>query len=215
MHFSSYAHVKRIFDILWAVTGLLLSTLPLSCMAAAVKATSKGPFLFRQVRIGRNGDPFVCYKVRTMNEDAPQCPTAKLSNSAEFITPVGAFLRNHSLDELTQLINVLRGEMSVIGPRPLIPEERELHRIRTEKGVYALRPGISGLSQISGRDELSDKRKARLDAVYLNNASFWLDFSILAHTFLCLHHNGEKSQPSPLSKKKHLRKKVGKVSFFS
>ncbi|MBR2952252.1 MAG: sugar transferase [Clostridia bacterium] len=214
MHFS-YARIKRVLDIVYASAGLLLSAVPLSCIAAAVKATSKGPFIFRQIRIGRNGIPFVCYKVRTMKNGAPQCPAAKLQNRASFITPIGAFLRNHSLDELTQFANVLRGEMSVIGPRPLIPEERELHRLRTEKGVYTLRPGISGLSQISGRDDLPDKRKARLDAIYLENASLWLDFAILARTMRCLHHETKNRTPLHANKlRKHTKKRANSLFFI-
>lgn len=201
MRFSSYTHLKRAFDILCASSGLCLTVLPLFCMAGAVKASSKGPFIFRQVRIGRNGTPFVCYKVRTMKQGTPQCPAAKLREQKSYVTPIGAFLRGHSLDELTQLVNVLRGDMSVIGPRPLIPEERELHRIRTENGVYTLRPGLSGLSQINGRDDLSDRRKAQLDAIYFENASLWLDFAILARTFRCLRH-----APTRASLKKTHRK---------
>lgn len=188
MHFSSYTRCKRILDIIYASSGIFLSIIPMTCIAAAVKATSKGPFIFRQVRIGQNGTPFVCYKIRTMKNGTPQCPSAKLCNRASCMTPIGSFLRSHSLDELTQFFNVLRGDMSVIGPRPLIPQERDLHRMRTEKGVYSLRPGISGLSQINGRDDLTDRLKARLDAIYLENASLWLDFAILARTLRCLRH---------------------------
>ena len=214
MHFSSYTRIKRVLDIIYASAGLMLSTLPLSCIAIAVKATSEGPFLFRQTRIGQNGAPFVCYKVRTMKNETPQCPSAKLKNCTEYLTPVGSFLRNHSLDELTHLFHVLRGDMSVIGPRPLIPEERELHRIRTEKGVYAMRPGISGLSQINGRDDLSDRRKAMLDTIYLENASLWLDFTILIRTFLCLRHGTSRSPRALRSNTENSAKKRAKSLFF-
>ena len=188
MRFSDYARFKRTLDILISSIGLCLASLPLFCMVGAVKASSTGPFIFRQVRIGRNGVPFVCYKVRTMRVGTPQRSAAKLRDRESYVTPVGSYLRCHSLDEITQLLNVLRGDMSLVGPRPLIPEERELHRLRTENGVYSMRPGLSGLSQINGRNELSDKRKAHLDAVYLQNASLWLDFAILGRTLHCLRH---------------------------
>lgn len=179
---------KRLFDVTGAAIGLCLLSLPLAGCVVAIRMTSRSTGLFRQVRIGRDGRPFVCYKLRTMRADAPSCAAARLTNPQSYVTPLGAILRRISLDEAPQLYNILRGDMSFVGPRPLIPEERELHRLRQENGVYRMRPGLSGLSQISGRDTLPDERKARLDAVYADAASPMLDLSILWKTLGCIRH---------------------------
>jgi len=185
---QAYRISKRTFDLLYASLGLLVSLLPLSAVALTVKITSKGPILFRQNRIGREGKSFTCYKIRTMHHGTPQCAASKLGDPSRFLTPIGALLRDYSIDEMAQLLNVLRGDMSLVGPRPLIPEEREVHRIRAEHGIYTMRPGISGLSQIIGRDGMSDRRKAELDTLYAQNASFWLDLAIIKRTLRCIHH---------------------------
>ncbi len=188
MRTRSYLICKRGFDIVYAAAALAFSAVPMVSMALAVRLTSSGPALFRQVRIGRDGLPFVCYKIRTMREGTPSCAAAKLQNADAYTTRVGRILRRYSLDETAQLINILRGDMSLIGPRPLIPAEREMHRMRAEGGVYAMRPGLSGLAQIHGRDTLSDRKKARLDTLYTDNASIWLDAAILSRTFRCIYH---------------------------
>ncbi len=187
MH-SSYAYAKRGFDILISAAGLCLLALPMASCALAIKLTSPGPVLLHQTRIGRNGVPFICRKFRTMHRNTPLCAAAHLPRPSHYITPLGRILRRYSFDETAQLLNVLRGDMSLIGPRPLIPQERELHRLRAQQGVYALRPGISGLSQIRGRDTLSSADKAAWDAAYAACASLSLDAAIFTHTLRCIRH---------------------------
>jgi O-antigen biosynthesis protein WbqP len=179
----TYMAVKRVLDLILSFTALIVCALPMALISLLIRADSPGKAVFRQTRIGRNGKPFSCYKFRTMRNDAPHHRSKKeLENADEYITRVGRFLRAFSLDELPQLCNIVRGEMSFIGPRPLIPEETEVHELRTEYGVYQLRPGISGYAQINGRDLISDRRKAELDRDYLENFSLWTDIKILFGT---------------------------------
>lgn len=178
-----YHTYKRILDVIFA--GMLLVVLsPLFIgIACYIRWDSKDPILFRQVRIGRNSQPFVIYKFRTMlTETPPSTATARLRHAHRYITPTGRFLRQTSLDELPQLFNVLKGDMSFVGPRPVIPEERYLLRLRRRYGADRVRPGITGLAQIRGRDELAPLPKARYDALYADTCSFSLDLMILRTT---------------------------------
>lgn len=180
-----YTWLKRGLDILFSFLLILLLALPMGGIALLIACTSKGGFLFRQERVGKGGIPFICYKFRTMRQDAPDdCPSAELTDRARWVTPVGAFLRKTSLDELPQLFNVLRGEMSLVGPRPLIPRERTVHEMRRRYGADRLRPGITGLSQICGRDLLDDRRKAAYDAKYVRRMCLGEDARILTVTLL-------------------------------
>lgn len=182
-HFILYNSVKRIFDFLLALFALIPAGIPMAFIALLIKLTSRGPALFRQIRIGKNGVKFYCYKFRSMYIDAPaSCATSELSCADSYITPIGAILRKTSLDELPQLINILKGEMSFIGPRPLIPEEEYIHSERKRLGVYNLRPGISGLAQINGRDLVRPAEKVRLDFEYLTDFGFKEDVKILFRT---------------------------------
>lgn len=175
---------KRILDLVFSVILLVFLSLPMLVIAVIIRSESEGGAIFKQKRIGRRGRVFTCYKFRTMYIDAPSnCPTIKLKNSAKYITRVGAFLRRSSLDELPQLFNVIKGDMSIIGPRPLICEETEIHARRMDNGVYALRPGITGVSQINGRNLLCDEEKLRGDIYYLENVRMRLDIKILFRTF--------------------------------
>ncbi len=187
MH-PAYARTKRCLDLVFAAAGLCVLALPMAGCALAIKLTSRGPVLLRQTRIGKDGIPFLCCKFRTMSIDAPLCAAARLANPHRYVTPIGRFLRRYSFDETAQLLNVLRGDMSLIGPRPLIPDEREIHRLRTQTGVYALRPGMSGLSQIRGRDTMSAVSKAAWDQAYTACASFSLDAAIFTRTLHCIRH---------------------------
>lgn len=208
-HFIRYSIIKRILDFVFALISLAVAAVPMLFIAVAVKATSKGPAVFRQKRIGRNSVPFNCLKFRTMFTSAPaSCATCELKKAESFITPLGKILRKTSLDEVPQLINVLRGEMSFIGPRPLIPEEKAVHEAREKAGVYNLRPGISGYAQVHGRDYVSCDEKAALDAHYLHNFGFGTDVRILFDTVrgvLCakdihegqVEESSEKNLPSP------------------
>ena len=156
-------------------------------IALAIKLTTTGSVIFKQTRIGADGKRFVCYKFRTMTPDAPsQLSTAEFTDSALYVTPIGRFLRKTSLDELPQLFNVLSGDMSLVGPRPLIESESDMHRRRAEMGVYSLRPGITGLAQISGRDTICDEEKLRYDAEYLSSLCFSSDMKIIMGTFINL-----------------------------
>ena len=186
------ATLKRTFDV--ALAGLLLVlTSPIWLLVAiAVKTTSKGPLLFRQVRVGRRSKPFTLFKFRTMVADADQqleglrassdapAPLFKLRNDTR-VTKVGRRLRRWSLDELPQLWNVLRGDMSLVGPRPPLPAEVEEYEI-WHRDRLEVRPGITGLWQVSGRSELSFDDYVRLDLFYIENWSPAFDLYLLAKT---------------------------------
>lgn len=181
---SLYPVIKRILDIFFSLWLIILLLLPMGVIAAAIALTSSGGVLFCQERIGVGGKSFVCLKFRTMYTFAPRsCPKSRLEAAERYITPVGRFLRRTSLDELPQLFNVLMGDMSLVGPRPLVEEEGEIHALRRRCGVYELRPGITGLAQISGRDDVSDIEKVRLDARYARGLSLRTDVDIIIGTF--------------------------------
>lgn len=178
-----YLALKRIFDVSAAYILLMILYVPMLFISISIKMTSRGPIIFKQVRIGERGRPFVCYKFRTMSTDAPpNMSTAEFADAERYITAVGGFLRKTSLDELPQLFNVLGGDMSFVGPRPLIPAEKEVHEKRNELGVYEARPGITGLAQIMGRDMLSDGEKVGYDAKYVSNIRFTSDAKIIFRT---------------------------------
>lgn len=182
--FWRYDKLKRALDLFFALLLLLLAAIPCGLISLLIRLTSPGPAFFKQTRIGRGGKPFFCYKFRTMYTDAPQyCATPDFQDADSFITPVGKFLRKTSLDELPQLFNVIRGDMSFIGPRPLIPEEKGIHEERMKRGVYLLRPGISGLAQINGRDRVDAETKVKYDEEYLHHISFFFDAKIVFGTF--------------------------------
>jgi O-antigen biosynthesis protein WbqP len=174
--------MKRTFDF-FASALLLVLVAPLWILVgAAIRATSPGPALFRTRRVGRYNELFTMYKFRTMRIDTPQVATHLLENPDTFLTPIGAFLRRTSLDELPQLLNVLRGEMSLVGPRPALFNQHDLVSLRTQQGVHRLVPGITGWAQVNGRDELPLQTKVALDAEYLARRNLLLDLGILART---------------------------------
>ena len=174
--------MKRIFDLLVAL-GLMLILAPLFLLVVlAVRLTSNGPVLFRTQRVGKGNKLFTMYKFRTMRTDTPQVATHLLKEPDQFLTPIGKFLRRTSLDELPQLINVLHGEMSLVGPRPALFNQDDLIALRTAGGVDALTPGITGWAQVNGRDELPIPEKVKLDEWYMRNRSFWLDLKIVGMT---------------------------------
>jgi len=175
--------MKRIFDLL-AALGLILTFAPLFLLVVlAVRLTSVGPVLFPTQRAGKGNKLFTMYKFRTMRINTPQVATHLLKEPDQFLTPIGKLLRRTSLDELPQLINVLRGEMSLVGPRPALFNQDDLIALRTARGVDALTPGITGWAQVNGRDELPIPEKVKLDEWYLKNRSLWLDLKILGMTF--------------------------------
>ena len=176
----AYILFKRILDIVISFFMLLLLSPILLILAIMVKMTSKGNVIFSQDRIGQYGKVIKVYKFRTMMMQAPQSKsTLELSNSGEYVTKVGKFLRATSLDEILQLFNVIKGDMSIIGPRPLIPEEYEVHKLRKENDVYLIRPGITGLAQVNGRDYLDAESKVRFDTQYLHSLSLSMDVKII------------------------------------
>lgn len=177
--------LKRGLDVIFSAILLLFLLLPMGVIGLLVVMDSPGGAIFRQVRVGQGGRTFICYKFRTMYAYAPKNrPTSAFGDAARFVTPVGRFLRRSSLDELPQLWNVLRGDMSLVGPRPLIPAEGEIHRMRDRCRIYRIKPGMTGLSQIRGRDRLSDSEKARLDSRYAHTLSLSADCKILCQTVL-------------------------------
>jgi undecaprenyl phosphate N,N'-diacetylbacillosamine 1-phosphate transferase len=177
--------IKRGFDVLFSLTLLVVLAPVLLLAALAVRLSSPGPILFRQKRLGRNGVPFTCYKFRTMYLNSPDLrnPDGSTYNAADDarVTPVGRFLRRSSLDELPQLINVLKGEMSVVGPRPDIVEALSLYRPGDEKRLE-VKPGLTGWAAVHGRNAVPLERRRALDLEYVDNFSLLLDCEILLRT---------------------------------
>ena len=171
-----YPFIKRGADVVLSLLALLCLSPGYLLVALAVKLTSPGPVLFRQKRVGRGGRLFTIYKFRTMRTDTPRdTATHLLQDPSRYITRVGAFLRRSSLDELPQFFNVLKGDMSIVGPRPALYNQYDLIAAREKAGVDAVRPGITGLAQINGRDELPIPVKVRYDREYVENLSLKMD----------------------------------------
>lgn len=168
--------LKRLLDILLASAGIIVLAVPMGIIAVSIKADSKGPVFFKQKRVGLNKEYFEILKFRTMRIDTPHdVPTHELSDPQKWITKVGKILRKTSLDELPQLFNIFKGEMSVIGPRPALWNQFDLIEERDKYNANSVRPGLTGLAQISGRDELEIPLKAKLDGEYVNKMSFTFD----------------------------------------
>ena len=174
--------MKRSFDILIALAAGLLLLLPALLIALAIKLTSAGPVLYWSERVGRHNRLFRMPKFRSMYVEAPTVATHLLQDPARWITPLGRFLRVSSLDELPQLWSVLKGDMSLVGPRPALFNQHDLIALRSELGVDFLRPGLTGWAQINGRDEIEIPQKVALDGYYLRHQSLALDLCILART---------------------------------
>ena len=177
-------YIKNILDFLFSLI-LLIFLSPLFLIIAIISKIEEpdGTVYFKQERAGVYNKPFLCFKFRSMKISAPKnASTWELENPEQFITRLGKFLRKTSLDELPQLIHILRGEMSFIGPRPVILKEHELLDLREKNGAYIAKPGITGLSQISGRDNLSPKIKAETDGIYAKDITFINDLKIFLKT---------------------------------
>ncbi|WLR79621.1 sugar transferase [Limosilactobacillus reuteri] len=184
-NFSWYRDVyKRIFDFVFSLIGIVALAVPMLIVAIVIKIDSpKEQILFRQKRVGKNNHEFTIYKFRSMRQDAPhEMATKNFENPEAYITPVGKFIRKASLDELPQLFNVFKGEMSIVGPRPLIPNEEKVLELRNEYGANKILPGITGLAQVNGRDEITDEVKAKYDGQYAQKLSWLLDISIVFKT---------------------------------
>ncbi|ESY71541.1 sugar transferase [Mesorhizobium sp. M0051] len=172
---------KHIFDLAGAALLLVVTSPVLALAVLAVRVSSPGPAIFSQTRVGRDGRLFRCHKLRTMYVGTPSLPSHEAPPNS--VTSVGKVLRKFKLDELPQFWNVLKGEMSLVGPRPCLPTQAELIECRRRLGVLAALPGITGLAQIKGIDMSNPKLLAETDAAYLDAASFWLDLRILLGTF--------------------------------
>lgn len=176
---------KRFLDILLSLFGIIVFAIPMLVIAIAIKIDSKGPVIFRQKRFGKNGKEFQFYKFRSMSKEAPPDKATREIQSEEYITKVGGFLRKTSLDELPQLFCILKGDMSVIGPRPVVLTETELHNYRLETGATKIRPGLTGLAQVKARDNLTDMRlKAEIDGEYTQKITFVGDVKIFFKTLV-------------------------------
>lgn len=182
---KKYIGIKNVLDFIFALLLTILLSPILALIILLIKLDSKGPVLFKQRRIGKYNVEFEIYKFRSMGIEAPKdLPTHIFSNAESYITGVGMFLRKSSLDELPQLINILKGEMSFIGPRPALWNQYDLIETRKTLGVDKIKPGITGWAQVNGRDELPIHEKARLDGVYVTNVSLFLDIKILFLTII-------------------------------
>ena len=180
-----YCFIKRFFDIVMSFFGLIILLPFFVAIAIAIKIDSKGPIMFKQKRVGKNGKVFSCLKFRSMKIDAPKdCATSLLINPGMYYTRVGRFIRKFSIDELPQLWCVLIGKMSFIGYRPLVLTEEKCNEMRSRLGVFSMRPGISGYAQVHGRDDVYYKNKAILDATYVKKANLWLDIKLVFQTVL-------------------------------
>lgn len=178
-----YQHIKRGMDAVLSLLGLVVLSPFLVLLAVAVKIDSKGPVLFRQKRVGIHKSYFSILKFRTMRTDTPKdMPTHLLKNPEAYITRVGAFLRKTSLDELPQIINILKGDMAIVGPRPALWNQDDLIAERDKYGANDILPGLTGWAQINGRDELPIAVKAKLDGEYVKRMSFWMDIKCIVGT---------------------------------
>lgn len=180
-----YQWLKRSMDVFLALVGLVVLCLPFLLIALLQKLTEPGqPVFFRQRRIGRGGKEFVIWKFRSLSGRPGDLSTEERAGQSSGMTAFGRFLRDSSVDELPQLLQVLTGKMSLVGPRPLIPREEKVHELRHALGVYQLRPGITGWAQIHGRDFVGPEDKAALDREYLERMGLKTDLYILARTLV-------------------------------
>ena len=176
--------LKRFIDLLIIMAVFPFLILPLIIITILIKLTSKGSVIYMSDRVGFKNKIFRMAKFRTMLVDSPQVATHLLKDSKSFLTPIGNLLRKTSLDELPQLYNVLRGEMSLVGPRPALFNQDDLVELRTSQSIHYLKPGVTGWAQVNGRDELSIPHKVELDAYYAKNISFKLDLIIIWMTII-------------------------------
>lgn len=180
-----YLRIKKICDFMFSLIGLLILSPLFLIIILAIKFDSPGPIFFKQKRIGIHKTEFNILKFRTMRVDTPSdTPTHLLINPSHYITKVGRFLRKTSLDELPQIINIVKGEMSIIGPRPALWNQYDLIKERDRYGANDVPVGLTGWAQINGRDELEIPVKARLDGEYAQNIGPWLDMKCFFGTFL-------------------------------
>lgn len=176
--------MKRIFDFILSLIAFIVFSPIILIISIIIKLTSPGPIFFKQRRIGKNNKEFEILKFRTMRIDTPNVATHLLENPDIYITSIGKFLRKTSLDELPQLINIIKGEMSIVGPRPALYNQYDLKDMRTKVGVHKLVPGLTGWAQINGRDEIPLADKVNLDKEYLHKNNILLDIKIIFMTVI-------------------------------
>jgi len=176
--------MKRVFDFFVGIILLITLAIIILFIAIAIQLTSKGPSLYWSKRVGKNNKTFMMPKFRSMVTGTPTLATHLLDNSDSYLSPIGRFLRLSSLDEIPQLFSVLKGDMSLVGPRPALFNQEDLITLRTQNGVDNLLPGITGWAQVNGRDDLLIPDKVALDVEYMDRQSFWFDIKILWMTFL-------------------------------
>ena len=176
--------MKRFFDFLFSLLALIILSPVILVLSLLVLVSSGSPVIFRQERVGYGNRLFTIYKFRTMKDGMRQTRTEDLTEEEieNDITFIGKILRKLSLDELPQLYNILKGDMSFVGPRPLIPQEDEIRALREKYNVYSVRPGITGWAQVNGRDLISDEQKAKLDKEYIENRTILMDIKIMFRT---------------------------------
>lgn len=178
-----YGFLKRFFDIVLSLVAIIVFSWLLIIIAVAIVVEDKGNILFKQKRIGKNKKEFYIYKFRTMKVSTPKdVPTHLLDNPESYITKIGGFLRKTSLDELPQLFNILKGDMSTVGPRPALWNQFDLIALRDENGSNSVRPGLTGWAQVNGRDELPIDVKAGFDGEYIKKMSIIFDIKIILMT---------------------------------
>ncbi len=178
-----YAVIKRIIDFILSLIAMILLSWLFVILIVLIKIDSKGPILFKQKRVGTHKKHFMIYKFRTMRTDTPKdMPTHMLKNPEQFITKVGKFLRKTSLDELPQLLNIIKGDMAIVGPRPALWNQYDLIEERDKYGANDVLPGLTGWAQINGRDELEIPVKAALDGEYIKKMSFIMDVKCIFGT---------------------------------
>lgn len=174
--------MRRLFDVIISLILLVLLSPIFLILAIIIKLDSRGPVFFTQMRIGRENKLFKFYKFRTMAVGAPNVATEELKNSKNYITSFGRILRKTSMDELPQLLNIFKGDMTFIGPRPALYNQYELKQLRTKKGVHKLLPGLTGWAQVNGSDMLNDEMKTSYDRYYLEHRSLGFDVKIIVRT---------------------------------
>ncbi|MBQ9684230.1 sugar transferase [Candidatus Saccharibacteria bacterium] len=180
-----YRHFfKRLIDILLSFIAILILLIPIAIISIIILVTDPGPVFFKQKRFGKNKKYFKILKFRTMKVDTPDVPTHKLKNPEQYVTGIGKILRKLSLDELPQIFNIFIGQMSFIGPRPALWNQEDLIKLRDKYRANDVRPGLSGWAQINGRDDVSQKVKAKLDGEYMKNLSFLFDCKCFFGTFI-------------------------------
>ncbi len=179
-----YQHfVKRLLDIILSFIAIIILLIPMLIIALIILITDPGPVFFTQKRYGKDKKYFQILKFRSMKVDTPDVPTDKLKNPEQYVTSIGKFLRKTSLDELPQIFNIFIGQMSFIGPRPALWNQKELIKLRDKVHANDVRPGLSGWAQINGRDDISEKKKAQFDGEYMEKISFIFDCKCFFGTF--------------------------------